>query len=66
MLTISADKWEDPTIRQLTPSLLPIFQSVVCGDENQLEDERRHELIELVTWLNKVQPGVAPWVEQLG
>jgi importin-4 len=66
MLTISTDKWEDTTIRQLTPSLLPIFQSVLCGDENQLEDERRHELIELVTWLNKVQPGVAPWVEQLG
>lgn len=59
-------KWEDPTIRQLTPSLLPIFQSVLCGDENQLEDERRQELIELVNWLNKMQPGVAPWVEQLG
>ena len=63
---ISTDKWEDPTIRQLTPSLLPIFQSVLCGDENQLEDERRQELIELVNWLNKMQPGVAPWVEQLG
>ncbi|KAI9376622.1 armadillo-type protein [Aspergillus egyptiacus] len=58
-------KWEDPTIRELTPQFLPIFQSVLCGDADQLEDERRAELIELVKWLNQMQPGAAPWVEQL-
>ncbi|KAL1962369.1 hypothetical protein VTN77DRAFT_9782 [Rasamsonia byssochlamydoides] len=58
-------KWEDATVRQLTPNLLPVFQAVLTGDEDQLEDERRKELIELVQWLNKVQPGAAPWAEQL-
>ena len=59
------DKWEDETIRELTPRLLPIFQTVLTGDEDQLEDERRAELIELVKWLNQMQAGIAPWVEQL-
>ncbi|KAH8703107.1 putative importin beta-4 subunit [Talaromyces proteolyticus] len=45
-------KWENPTVRQLTPQLLPIFQSVL-SEEDQLEDERRQELLELVQWLNK-------------
>ncbi|BDD56643.1 hypothetical protein MPDQ_000079 [Monascus purpureus] len=58
-------KWEDPTIRELTPRLIPIFQAVLCGDQDQLEDERRAELTELVKWLNQMQPGVAPWAEQL-
>ncbi|KAJ5247682.1 hypothetical protein N7468_002665 [Penicillium chermesinum] len=58
-------KWEDPTIRELTPQLLPVFQAVLTGDEDQLEDERRAELIELVKWLNQMQAGAAPWVEQL-
>ncbi|KAE8152306.1 armadillo-type protein [Aspergillus avenaceus] len=58
-------KVEDSTIRELTPQFLPIFQSVLCGDEDQLEDERRAELIELVKWLNQMQPGAAPWAEQL-
>ncbi|KAJ5172038.1 hypothetical protein N7492_004631 [Penicillium capsulatum] len=58
-------KWEDATIRELTPSLLPVFQAVLTGDEDQLEDERRAELIELVKWLNQMQAGAAPWVEQL-
>ncbi|PKY03240.1 ARM repeat-containing protein [Aspergillus campestris IBT 28561] len=58
-------KWEDATIRELTPQLLPIFQSVLTGDAEQLEDERRAELVELVKWLNQMQPGAAPWAEQL-
>jgi hypothetical protein len=58
-------KWEDETIRSLTPQLLPVFQAVLTGDEDQLEDERRAELIELVKWLNQMQAGAAPWVEQL-
>lgn len=58
-------KWEDATIRELTPQLLPVFQAVLTGDEDQLEDERRAELIELVKWLNQMQAGIAPWAEQL-
>ncbi|KAL4980052.1 armadillo-type protein [Aspergillus desertorum] len=58
-------KWEDPTVRELTPQFLPVFQSVLCGDADQLEDERRAELIELVKWLNQMQPGAATWAEQL-
>ncbi|OJI98655.1 hypothetical protein ASPVEDRAFT_38167 [Aspergillus versicolor CBS 583.65] len=58
-------KWEDATVRELTPQFLPIFQSVLCGDADQLEDERRAELTELVKWLNQMQPGAAPWAEQL-
>ncbi|KAJ5444804.1 uncharacterized protein N7458_008676 [Penicillium daleae] len=58
-------KWEDATIRELTPRLLPVFQAVLTGDEDQLDDERRAELIELVKWLNQMQPGAAPWAEQL-
>ncbi|KAL1955720.1 hypothetical protein VTO42DRAFT_8192 [Malbranchea cinnamomea] len=58
-------KWEDPTIRDLTPRLIPVFQSVLTGDPLQLEDDRRAELIELVSWINTMQPGAAHWVEQL-
>ncbi|KAL4803795.1 armadillo-type protein [Aspergillus unguis] len=58
-------KWEDPTIRELTPQFLPVFQSVLLGDADQLEDERRAELVELVKYLNQMQPGSAPWAEQL-
>lgn len=65
-LTGFSDKCEDPTVRNLTPRLIPIFQAVLTGDSGQLDDERRAELIELVSWLNKMQPGVASWIEQLG
>ncbi|EEH47462.2 uncharacterized protein PADG_03546 [Paracoccidioides brasiliensis Pb18] len=58
-------KWEDATVTSLTPRLIPIFQSVLTGEPNQLDKERRAELIELVSWLNKMQPGVASWIEQL-
>lgn len=60
------DTWEDPTIRDLTSRLVPVFQAVLTGDPSQLEDDRRTELIELVLWFNKMQPGTAPWIEQLG
>ncbi|KAK2740527.1 hypothetical protein FQN55_008870 [Onygenales sp. PD_40] len=59
-------KWEDPTVRNLTPRLIPIFQSVLTGNRDQLDDERRAELIELVSWLNKMQPGAASWIDQIG
>ncbi|EEP76463.1 conserved hypothetical protein [Uncinocarpus reesii 1704] len=60
-------KWEDPVIQSHTPRLIPIFQAVLTGDRDQLEDERRAELIELVSWLNNMQPGgPASFIEQLG
>jgi importin-4 len=61
---MKTDKWEDDTIRGLTPQLLPVFKNVL-SDEEQLEGEVRDALIELVTWLNKIQPGSAPWISEI-
>ncbi|KMU81510.1 hypothetical protein CISG_09180 [Coccidioides immitis RMSCC 3703] len=59
-------KWQDPIIQSHTARLIPIFQAVLEGDPGQVEDERRAELIELVSWLNKMQPGgPASFIEQL-
>ncbi|KAL4935085.1 hypothetical protein BDV06DRAFT_229153 [Aspergillus oleicola] len=58
-------KWEDHVIRELTPQFLSVFQSVLLGNPEQLEDERRAELVELVKYLNQMQPGAAPWADQL-
>ncbi|KAI5309410.1 hypothetical protein KEM55_003295, partial [Ascosphaera atra] len=58
-------KWQDPTVQSLTQQLLPIFSAVLSGPEDALEDERRAELIELVKWLNQMQPGIAAWADQL-
>lgn len=52
LANMNIDKWEDPTVRQLTPQLLPVFQAVL-SDDDQLEDDRRKEVMELVSWLNK-------------
>ncbi|WEW58682.1 hypothetical protein PRK78_004150 [Emydomyces testavorans] len=58
-------KWNDPVIQSHTARLIPIFQAVL-SDTPSLEDERRAELIELVSWLNKMQPGgPASFIEQL-
>ncbi|KKY24397.1 putative importin beta-4 [Phaeomoniella chlamydospora] len=46
-------KWEDPTIRNLTPQLIPIFQSVMGEPEDQLVDSTRSQLEELVTYLQR-------------
>lgn len=43
----------DPTIQQLTPTLMPIFENVLSAPEEQLEDETRSQLIELVQYLRK-------------
>lgn len=53
-------------MRDLTQRLVPIFQSVLTGAKEQLEGEQRAELIELVSWLNKMQPGgPASWIEEV-
>ncbi|KAI1997565.1 hypothetical protein LOZ53_000383 [Ophidiomyces ophidiicola] len=60
-------KWEDPVVQSHTARLMPIFQAVLLGDSNQLENDRRAELIELVSWLNKMQPGgPGAFIEQIG
>jgi len=43
----------DPTIMQLTPSLMPVFEKVLGPPEEQLEDETRAQLLELVKYLQK-------------
>lgn len=41
------------TVRDLTPRLLPVFQQVLGPPEDQLEDETRQLVIELVNILQK-------------
>jgi hypothetical protein len=43
----------DPTVQQLTPRLMPIFEQVMSSSDDQLEDETRSQLVELVQYLRK-------------
>ncbi|KAI0968118.1 importin beta-4 [Xylaria arbuscula] len=43
----------NPTVQELTPRLLPIFQQVLSPPEDQLEDETRQLVTELVRNLQK-------------
>lgn len=43
----------DPTAQQLIPQLMPIFEKVLSPPEEQLEDETRSQLMELVQYLRK-------------
>lgn len=43
----------EPTIQQLTPTLMPVFEKVLGAPEEQLEDETRAQLMELVQYLRK-------------
>lgn len=43
----------DPTVQQLTPQLMPIFEKVLSPPEEQLEEETRSQLVELVQYLRK-------------
>ncbi|RYP29563.1 hypothetical protein DL766_005296 [Monosporascus sp. MC13-8B] len=43
----------NPTVQELTPRLLPIFQQVLGGPENQLEPSTRHTVEEMVRALSK-------------
>ena len=43
----------EPTVQQLTPQLMPIFEQVLGSPEDQLEDETRSQLVELVQYLRK-------------
>ncbi|KAF2199574.1 ARM repeat-containing protein [Delitschia confertaspora ATCC 74209] len=41
----------EPTVQQLTPTLMPIFEKVLSPPEEQLEDETRSQLVELVKYI---------------
>ncbi|KAJ8122083.1 hypothetical protein ONZ43_g1630 [Nemania bipapillata] len=43
----------NPTVQELTPRLLPVFQQVLSPPEDQLEDETRQLVLELVSILQK-------------
>ncbi|KAF1962620.1 ARM repeat-containing protein [Byssothecium circinans] len=43
----------EPTIQQLTPRLMPVFEKVLGPPEEQLEQETREQLVELVKYLQK-------------
>lgn len=43
----------EPTVQQLTASLMPVFEKVLGPPEDQLEDETRSQLVELVQYLRK-------------
>ncbi|KAF2257589.1 ARM repeat-containing protein [Lojkania enalia] len=43
----------EPTMQQLTPTLGPIFEKVLGPPEEQLEEETRSQLVELVKYLQK-------------
>lgn len=43
----------DPTVQQLTSQLMPVFEKVLSPPEEQLEDETRAQLTELVQYLRK-------------
>jgi len=43
----------NPTIQQLTPKLLPIFEQVLAPPEDQLDDETRAKVQEMAKYLSK-------------
>ena len=43
----------EPTIQQLTPALMGVFEKVLGPPEEQLEDETRSQLVELVQYVRK-------------
>lgn len=52
---VVADKWEDNTVQELTPQLAPIMVATLGDPEDQLNDETRAELQELVDHLKSMQ-----------
>ncbi|RYC65456.1 hypothetical protein CHU98_g764 [Xylaria longipes] len=43
----------NPTVQELTPRLVPVFEQVLSSPEDQLEDETRQLVLELVSNLKK-------------
>jgi hypothetical protein len=53
-----ADDSHDATVQQLTPKLIPIFEQVLGPPEDQLADETRQLLQQVVRVLYQAQPGL--------
>jgi hypothetical protein len=47
------DQANNATIISLTPRLMPVFQKVLGPPEEQLEEETRSQVVELVKYLQK-------------
>jgi len=47
------DRNHDSTIQDLTPQLVPVFQKVLGPPEEQLDDETRAQVVELVKYLQQ-------------
>jgi hypothetical protein len=45
------DQTGNPVIQQLTPQVAPVIQKVLSPPEEQLDDETREQLVQLVKWL---------------
>ncbi len=61
MLTViglggNIDSAGEPTILGLTPQLLPILEKVLGPPENQLNDETREQVLEMVKFVHGKQP----------
>ena len=46
-----ADQSGDETMRQLTPKLMPILPTVLGPPQEQLDDETRQQITELIKYL---------------
>ena len=46
------------TVRQLTPQLVPVFEKVLSPTEEELDQETRGKLVELVRYIHKQEPGL--------
>lgn len=53
LLTGIADQAHNDTVVRLTPNLMPVLQKVLGPPEDQLDDETRSQLMELVSYLQK-------------
>jgi len=47
------DRNHDSTIQGLTQQLVPVFQKVLGPPEEQLDDETREQVVELVKYLQQ-------------
>lgn len=54
------DDHSNPTVQQLTPQLVPVFEKVMGSPEEQLEPETRELLKRTVQGLYKQQPNLFP------
>ncbi len=52
------DDSNDPTVQQLTPKLIPIFEKVLSPPEEQLADETRQLVQQAVRVLYQAQPNL--------